>query len=129
MKKSILKMMIILLCIVLTCSIVSFAESTGSIESFDGTISSSATSSKNAVVEIISVVLSVTRTVGIAVAVIILIVVACKYIIASAGDKADIKKYATSYIIGALVLFGASGLVSLAKSFVDSSLGEGGESA
>ena len=43
--------------------------------------------------------------------------------------KADIKKYATSYIIGALVLFGASGLVSLAKSFVDSSLGEGGESA
>ena len=126
MKKSILKKMIILLCMILGFSVLSFA---GSIEDFDGTINSSATSSKNAVVEIISVVLNVTRTVGIAVAVIILIVVACKYIIASAGDKADIKKYATSYIIGALVLFGASGLVSLAKSFVDSSLGEGGESA
>ena len=68
--------------------------------------------------KILSVVLEVTRTVGAAVAIIILMVIGAKYIIASAGERADLKKYAINYVIGALILFGASGILAMIKEFV-----------
>ena len=40
--------------------------------------------------------------------------------LSSAGDRADIKKYAMNYVIGAFILFGATALVSIAKVFIDS---------
>lgn len=72
---------------------------------------------------IISTILSIIRTVAAAIAIVILIIIACKYILASAGDRADIKKYAFNYIIGAIILFSASALVSIAKNAVDDALG------
>lgn len=71
---------------------------------------------------IIGTILSVIRTVAAAIAVVILIVIACKYIIASAGDRADIKKYAINYIIGAVILFGASGILTLVQKLIQDSL-------
>lgn len=73
---------------------------------------------KNSSKKIIQAVLSVTRIVAAAIALVILIVIACKYILASAGDRADIKKYATNYVIGAIILFGATGILSIIKTFV-----------
>lgn len=75
-----------------------------------------------AITKIISAVLSVVRTAGAAVAIIILMTIAAKYIMASAGDRADIKKYAVNYVIGAIILFGASGILGLVKDFVDNSV-------
>ena len=110
---------VILICILLFSSIYySYAD----VGMFDGTIDSGADGSKNAIVKVISAILNVVRIVGSSAAVTMLLVISCKYIIASAGDRADIKKYAVNYIIGALILFGASGIVTLAKKFVDSSL-------
>lgn len=73
---------------------------------------------KDNTITIISSVLSVTRIVAAAVALVILMVIGCKYILASAGDRADIKKYAVNYVIGAIILFGASGILSIIKTFV-----------
>ena len=36
--------------------------------------------------------------------------------------SSDIKKYAMNYVIGAVILFGASGLLGLAKNFVDAAV-------
>ncbi len=66
-----------------------------------------------------SMVLSVAQIVGTAVAVIMLIVLAIKYISAAPNDKADIKKHAVVYIVGAIVLFAASGLLGIIKSFAN----------
>lgn len=72
---------------------------------------------------IIGTVLSVIRTIAAAIAIVIIIVIACKYILASAGDRADIKKYAVNYIIGAIILFGAAGILTLIQNVIDEALG------
>lgn len=72
--------------------------------------------------KVIGTILSVIRIVSAGIAVVILIVIACKYMLASAGDRADIKKYAINYIIGAVILFSASVLVSIIKNATDSAL-------
>ena len=62
-------------------------------------------------------VLSVAQVVGVAVAVIMLIVLAIKYISAAPSDKAEIKKHAVVYVVGAVVLFAASGIMQIIKNF------------
>ena len=54
-----------------------------------------------------------------------LIVLAIKYISAAPSDKADIKKSATAYIIGAVVLFAASGVIQIIKNFANDTIGDG----
>lgn len=76
---------------------------------------------KTATTEIIGTVLSIIRIAAAGIAVVILMVIGCKYMLASAGDRADIKKYAINYVIGAFILFGATALVSIVKIFIDSS--------
>ena len=61
----------------------------------------------------------IAATIGVAVAVVILIWLAIKYITAAPSDKADIKKSATAYVIGAILLFAASGVLALIQSFAD----------
>ena len=56
-------------------------------------------------------------TIGIAVALGVLIWLAIKYITAAPSDKADIKKSAVAYVIGAVLLFAASGVLALIQSF------------
>lgn len=63
-------------------------------------------------------VLNVIRIVGAAIAIAILLIIATKYIIASAGDRADIKKYAVNYVIGALIFLGASGILTIIRAYV-----------
>ena len=78
--------------------------------------SSGAASSIN---RIIGSVLTIVQVVGCGVAVIMLIVLAIKYISAAPGDKADIKKHAVVYVVGAVVLFAASGILQIVKNFAD----------
>lgn len=76
-----------------------------------------------AIKKILSGVLSVVRNVGAVIAVVMLMTIGAKYIIASAGDRADIKKYAMNYVIGALILLGATGILSIIQKLVEESLG------
>ena len=121
MKRKIVKILILILCCIMAFSVISLAD----VKDFSGKITGEgANSSRGVIVKIIATSLNTIRIVGIAVAVVMLMVVACKYIVASAGDKADIKKYDTNYIIGALVLFGASGIITIAKNFVEGAFKE-----
>ena len=64
-------------------------------------------------------VLAVARTVGIACGVILLLILGIKYIYMShdANDKASIKEKLIPYVIGAVLLFGGSGLLGLVANF------------
>ena len=71
-----------------------------------------------AVQTIIGMVLDVVRLVGASIAVIMLMTIGAKYMIASSGDRADIKKYAFNYVIGAVILFAASGILTALKNTI-----------
>lgn len=62
-------------------------------------------------------ILGIVQVVAIAVAVIMLIVLAIKYISSAPKDKAEIKSHAVIYVVGAVLLFGASGILELIKQF------------
>lgn len=60
-------------------------------------------------------IIGIVQVVGMAAAVIMLIVLAIKYVSAAPGEKADIKKSAVIYIIGAVLLLCATGVLQLIK--------------
>ena len=76
--------------------------------------SSGAASSVN---NIIGAVLTVAQVVGTGVAVIMLVVLAIKYIAAAPGDKAEIKKHAVVYVVGAVILFAATQIIAIIAEF------------
>lgn len=82
-----------------------------------GTITSSSSTLQGSISKITGSILGVVQTIGMAVAVIMLVVLAIKYISAAPNDKAEIKKHAVIYIVGAVVLFAASGIVGLIKTW------------
>lgn len=118
MKKKILKVIIFVMCIMLTMSIVSNVYASSISGSFTGELGAVSDDAVNPIIKILSAILFVVRTVGVAVATVILIVIACKYMIASAGDRADIKKYAVSYVIGAIIMFGTAGIAGLLQGII-----------
>ncbi|MCR5187050.1 MAG: pilin [Clostridia bacterium] len=67
--------------------------------------------------EIIQSVLTIAQVIGVGVAVIMLIVLAIKYISAAPSDKAEIKKHMVVYVVGSILLFAASGFLEIIKRF------------
>ena len=61
-------------------------------------------------------IIGVLRIVGATVAIVILLVIAMKYMVAAPGDKADIKKSLIPYLIGAIIIFGAIGILQIIES-------------
>lgn len=58
-------------------------------------------------------IISAVRIVGVTVAIVMLLVIAMKYMASAPGDRADIKKHAVAYVIGAVILFGVSGILGI----------------
>lgn len=121
MKRKITKIILIafIAVLIITAGSSVFASNSQLVKGFNGTTNPTGAS---AITKIISAVLGVVRTVGAAVAIIMLMTIAAKYIMASAGDRADIKKYAVNYVIGALILFGTTGILGIVQNFVNTSL-------
>ena len=118
MTKKVMKIVAIMLMaimVVAVCSQAVLATDTMSLTQFnDKTDKSTASASTQ---QVVGAVLSMAQIIGTGVAIIMLIVLAIKYISAAPGDKADIKKHAVVYIVGAIVLFAATGILQIIKSF------------
>lgn len=70
----------------------------------------------------INVFIGIAQVVTVAIGVIMLIVLAIKYMAAAPGEKAEIKKHATVYIVGAVIAFGSYGLITLLMNFTQEAL-------
>ncbi len=92
-------------------------------DGYDGEISPEAENAIPPIRSFLKNILGVVRTVGMIIAVVILVVIACKYMIAAPGERADMKNYLQIYVTGSLVLFGAAGLVGIIRDLVFESLG------
>lgn len=120
-KKVIIKIIsiVLMVCMMFTICNTSFA---GAVSSFKGTDMTGHDGGEK-IVKIISVILAVVRTIGVGIAVIMLMIIGCKYMLASAGERAEIKKYAITYVTGAIILFASAGILSIIQNFVKGSIG------
>lgn len=84
------------------------------INSLTGTNPSDETGITNIANKIIGLI----RTLGIAASVIILMVIGFKYLTGSVEEKADYKKSLMPYVVGAIVLFGASSIAGFVVNFM-----------
>lgn len=56
--------------------------------------------------------IAITRVVAVGGLIISLTAIAIKYMVSSAGDRADIKKHAVSYVTGTFILFAAAQIIA-----------------
>lgn len=70
----------------------------------------------------ISIILGIAQVIAIGLGAIMLIVLAIKYMSSAPGDKAEIKQHAVVYLVGAIIAFGASGIMEIFKALVKESL-------
>ena len=66
---------------------------------------------------VLTVIITIVRIAGVCIAIVMLLAVAMKYMTAAAGEKADIKKSAVQYVVGAIVLFGVVGILGIINEF------------
>lgn len=131
MKKNILKKVTISLLLTVLISFIVFSQiriSNAATDFSSVNVSSVMNGAKDqsgataSVQNVVGAIMTMARVVGTGVAVIMLIVLAIKYISAAPGDKADIKKHAVVYVVGAVVLFGASGIIGIIQNFALSNI-------
>lgn len=75
----------------------------------------SPTDTSNKAGTVMNQILGIIQVVAMGIAVIMLIVLAVKYVSAAPGEKADIKKSMMLYVVGAILLFGATGILQIVK--------------
>lgn len=75
------------------------------------------TEASKSVNNVVSAIITMARIIGVTVAIVMILVVAMKYMSAAPGEKADIKKSAVVYIVGAIVLFAVTGILGIINDF------------
>ena len=103
---------IVALCIIvsiLMISVSSFADG----EVTPGSFSAIVPNNVSGITTLGSSIIGVVRTVGVLVAVVILLVLGIKYMMGSAEEKADYKKSMIPYLVGAVLVFAASTIAGI----------------
>ena len=81
---------------------------------------SGATNVTNPISNIAGSVITIARVICAAVAVSMLAILGMKYMSAAPSEKADIKKHAVVYIVGAVVMFACTGILGIIQKFAGS---------
>ncbi len=116
MKKNAVKILMILIIAFMIIGISNIAMATMlNPDEYTGQTSDGATKAQS----IANIIIGFVQVIGMAAAVIMLIVLAIKYVSAAPSEKADIKKSAIVYVIGAVLLFAATGVLQLVKGLAD----------
>ena len=126
MKKKIVKILSIVMMVlmVVLCTQSVFASWDDiDINTFNGKSDKSGVT--NTMSQVMASIINVIQVVGMGIAIVMLIYVAIKYISAAPAEKAEFKKMAMTYIVGAIVLFAASGILQLIKGFATQNINNG----
>lgn len=127
MKKAILKQIILILCMVLVC--VSFGNylyesnaQTGldaaNFDKFDKEVNG-VSDAKSTVNKLSETIITIVRIAAVTIAIVMLLIIGARYMVSAPGDRADLKKHAIAYVVGAFVLFGVSGILTIIQGFAD----------
>ena len=121
MKKVILKVFIVIL-VLLTLGLIINNNAFAWEMNLDKYENADAGRAGNTVTDVVGAIINVISTIGAGVAIIMLIVIGIKYVSSSPEGKADAKKDLPGYIIGAVILFGVSGILKILQMFIDSNV-------
>ena len=75
---------------------------------------------KNMINTTTGTVIGVIRVIAVTIAIVMLLGIAMRYMLSSAGDRADIKKHAIAYVVGAVILFGITWILGIIVNVADS---------
>lgn len=118
MKNKLLKTGVILFTIMVTLSNLIVFAGDGSIDGvFTGTVSDQLSGTKTATRNILGMILDAVRIIGIGIAVIILTYIGIKFMLAAPSERANIKQYSMNFVIGAFILIGGVGLLTIIRDF------------
>lgn len=81
-----------------------------------GQLSGTKTTAASSVQKLGNQIIGIITTVGVVVAVVILLVLGIKYMMGSASEKAEYKKTMIPYLVGAVLIFGASAITKVVVS-------------
>lgn len=112
---------LVTLCIILaivTMSVISFAGGEGG-EITPRDFSTGSVAATSGIKALGGQIIGVVRTVGVLVAVVILLVLGIKYMMGSAEEKADYKKSMIPYLVGAVLIFAASTITGIVYDMAD----------
>lgn len=84
--------------------------------SIAGQLTGTASGAQTQVTNIGNQIIGIITTVGVVVAVIVLLILGIKYMIGSASEKAEYKKTMIPYLVGAVLIFGASAITKVVVS-------------
>ena len=122
--KSVKKVAIILIVCIIAISVLSSNYKTSAYDMM-ATINTQAASDgdtnvTNPVTNIAKAVITIARVICAGVAVAMLSILGMKYMSAAPSEKADIKKHAVVYIVGAIVMFACTGILGIIQKFAGS---------
>lgn len=89
----------------------------GLITDLDAANASDGGTAVTSVNSVVAIVITIARIIGVTVAIVMLLVIAMKYMTAAPGEKADIKKSAIVYVVGAIVIFAVTGILGIINNF------------
>ena len=113
MKKSIKAIMAILMVAVIVLALGTTSSMAIDAESIAGQLTGTASGAQESVVNIGNQLIGIITTVGVVVAVVVLLVLGIKYMMGSAAEKAEYKKTMIPYLVGAILIFGASAITKV----------------
>ena len=119
MKKIIVSLIVVFLLVAIAASFTNGVFASQNMASMINTINNKDDNSgaKNAATNVTGALLTVFRIAAVGVALIMLVVVAIKYMSAAPEGKAEIKKHAVIYVVGAIVLFASAGILQIIETF------------
>ncbi len=115
MKRTIKLASVLLLIAVISMTLTTMVSANGGIDvaNIAGGLKGTTSNAQNDVTKIGNQLIGIITTVGVVVAVIILLVLGIKYMMGSASEKAKYKETMIPYLVGAILIFGASAITKV----------------
>ena len=81
-----------------------------------GGLTGTATGAQTQITNIGNQIIGIITTIGVVIAVIVILILGIKYMMGSASEKAEYKKTMIPYLVGAILIFGASAITKVVVS-------------
>lgn len=113
MKKQVKIISAILMIVMILTSISSIVLATSPIDDFEKATPASTDVGTTQVYQLGKTIVTILQAVGVVVAVVVILVIGIKYMMGSAQEKAEYKKTMIPYVVGAVLIFGATTIVNV----------------
>jgi len=112
--KTIIMVLVMVIAFVLLGTIPSMAsEDTVDLGNLVGGLTGTKSDAQDDITNMGNQIIGILTTIGVVVAVVVLLVLGIKYMMGSASEKAEYKKTMIPYLVGALLIFGASAITKV----------------